>query len=357
MNLLIASDYPDRPEIALYRELHKKGDIVTIVCNPRDQIEAKLGQPEISVHPLTIRSRLDFRAVRFMRHQIQTGKHDVIYATSKRTLTHCLLAATGTKVPIVAYRGIMGNVSIFNPEAYFGYSNKRVRKIICVCDAVRNSLLSRGFSTNKVQTVYKGHDPSWYNNNASTAIFSEFGIPSDSFVITCVAQMRPRKGILVLLDALRFLPPNSAHILLVGKITDSRITRFIEEKHLSNMVHCAGFRSDATVLAGASSLSVMPSLKREGLPKTVIEAMIQGVPAVVTDVGGMPELVEHNKSGLIVKPSDARALADSIAFFLNSPEKCRQFGKEARKRMISHFSVKATVEKTIKIFKEAITES
>ena len=96
---------------------------------------------------------------------------------------------------------------------------------------IRQYLLTKGVPPSEAVTIYKGHDPSRYSP-APRDVLREFGIPPDAFVIICTAAMRARKGIPVLIDSLRYLPKDSVHILLVGRITDRRVLPLINlESH------------------------------------------------------------------------------------------------------------------------------
>jgi glycosyltransferase involved in cell wall biosynthesis len=82
----------------------------------------------------------------------------------------------------------------------------------------------------------------------------------------------------------------------------------------------------------------MPS-HSEGLPLSLLEAMAAGVPPVVTQVGGMPEVVQQGKTGLIVPPGDVAALADRISFLLGNPPVATKMGAAARDRILDQFTV------------------
>ena len=98
----------------------------------------------------------------------------------------------------------------------------------------------------------------------------------------------------------------------------------------------------------------MPSKEREGLPKAVIEAMSLGVATIVTDVGGMPEIVEHMKSGLVVKASDASALASAISRLVNDPELRMRLAKNAQERIRTSFSIETTIQQTIGVYRALV---
>jgi glycosyltransferase involved in cell wall biosynthesis len=236
--------------------------------------------------------------------------------------------------------------------------NPRVDRIVCVAEAVRQHFLSLRFlglrvPPSKVVTIYKGHDLAWYRDPPTDR--ATLGIPSDAFVIGCVANWRPRKGVEVLIDAFGRLPADiAAHLLLVGEMGNSRLSRIIEAHPCRDRIHVLGARDDAPAVAAACDVAVLPALKREGLPKTVIEAMAYGVPTIVTQVGGSPELVEDNASGVVIPPGDAAALARAILALQRQPEWAQELGRRGRERIAERFSIRATIAQTAALYRELV---
>jgi len=142
------------------------------------------------------------------------------------------------------------------------------------------------------------------------------------------------------------------HFLLVGEVRDKRIASLARQGANLKRVHMPGRIDRAATLAKLCNVCVMPSLKREGLPRAIMEAMAQEVPVIVTDVGGMPELVEHNRSGLIVPAGNAAALAEAIAELADDPNHCAEMGKRAKERIMNDFHVTRTIEQTLRLYRE-----
>jgi len=128
------------------------------------------------------------------------------------------MAAIGTDVKAIAYRGQTGNMSRIDPLSYLTLLHPRLDKIICVAKAVELELKTHlGRHKDKAVTVYKGHDSSWYQN--PKADLSGLKLPEDSFIISLVANLRPRKGLPVLMEALSLLPKDTnLDVLLVGVV-------------------------------------------------------------------------------------------------------------------------------------------
>jgi glycosyltransferase involved in cell wall biosynthesis len=178
-------------------------------------------------------------------------------------------------------------------------------------------------------------------------------VPPGSFVVACVANYRPRKGIEVLVDAFARLPAEwRSHLLLIGGGMDARaLERRIASSGCGERIHVLGFRKDAPALTAACDVFVLPSTKREGLARSLIEAMAYGVAPVATDCGGNPELVVHGVSGLLVPVGDAAALAAAIGKLHDDPALRRRLGAAARERIGRDFRIEDTIEKTLALYR------
>ena len=96
----------------------------------------------------------------------------------------------------------------------------------------------------------------------------------------------------------------------------------------------------------------LPSTDREGFPRAVVEAMAHGTPPIVSNVGGMPELVEHGVSGLVVPASDPRALANAIVDLFRHPAKRIEMGRQAKQRIHEVFNCRRSVRETIEMYED-----
>ena len=263
---------------------------------------------------------------------------DAVYLFNNKAITNTLFASIGLGVKTVSYRGQTGNIYRYDPSAYLTHLHPRLDGILCVANAVRDDLHRRSLlPKQRIQTVYKGHDLSWYQKKPVDLAL--FGIPKGDFVVVCVANNRPRKGVMVLLSAMHNLPAKSnIHLLLVGSGMDSpEINEQIKTSPMAKRIHVAGFRRDAPELVAACDVSVLPALKREGLPKTVIEAMVYGIPSIVTDTGGSAELVVNAETGYVVAPNQTQQLSDAILKLWKDPMLCKDFGLRGRQRIHTEF--------------------
>jgi len=351
MRVLALATNLDHPEAAIFAGLARKGAYVHLIATPANQYRPTLQEAGVRITEFSFKNRFDLSGMALVRNIVRDERIDIVYALSNRALSSTVIALFRQRVAIVAYRGTVGHISWLDPSSWFTYLSPRVSKILCVSKAVESYLASVGVPQSRLTMIYKGHNPSWYHA-PTKPLRTEFGIPEDAFVVGCTAVMRTVKGVDDLLNAAALLVDElpKLHLLLIGSIKDPEVQRTIDHFPRPERLHLTGFRSDASALATLADVTVMASKSREGFPKSVIEAMSQGVPAIVTAVGGMPELVGHGSAGVLAEPNNPRSLAEAILKLYREPELRRQLGQAGRERIATTFHIDETIERTYQEF-------
>ncbi len=344
MRALILANHLDRCEQRILTDLHRSGIDLHIMMNPEGPSWEAVQEAGLSAEAVVFRSRMDLRAAASVRQRLRQGGFDLLHGLVNRPLANGLLAARGLPLARVAYRGTMGHLHRLDPASWLTYFHPALDRIVCVSEAVRQYLLEKGLPPDRLVTIYKGHDPAWYRGEAGPTR-ADLGIPNDRFLVGCAAALRPVKGIEYLIRSLDHLPPDlPAALLLIGEVRDARIRRLADAPHTRDRVHLLGYRADAPAILGQCDAAAMCSVEREGLPRAMIEAMAQGVPGVVTRVGGMPELVQDGVSGLVVPPRNAEAIAEAIRRLAADAALRRRMGAAAAERIRTEFHIARTVE-------------
>ena len=179
-------------------------------------------------------------------------------------------------------------------------------------------------------------------------IRQELGLSDGAVVIGTVANLLPIKGYDVMLEAMPFIHAQAphTHYLIIGtgeNAYEQRLRRQVKQLGLEEYVHFLGFQPDVSPYLSALDVYVQPS-RMEGLGIAMLEAMAMNKPVVATDVGGIPDVVRHQHTGLLVKPDDAKALAQAVFALLSDPERRRVFGAEGRRRVEALFTVEAMMD-------------
>lgn len=358
LKVLIISSYTDtwnsvRPEAEIFIGMAKLGADVTVMTQGDAEYVPRFVEHGIKVIDYHPARKIEWHAIKRIRQELKQGAYDVAYLFNNMAIANGLFAAIGLPVAMVSYRGQTGNIYRYDPSSYLTHLHPRLDAISCVAGAVTRDLRKHVRLPDwAVQTIYKGHDLDWYQDQP--ADLGEFGIPEGAFVVGCVANDRPRKGLPVLLEASKHLPSESdIHFLLVGSGMDSEaIQSLVAQSPMRERIHATGFRKDAPALIAACQVSVLPSLKREGLPKTVIEAMAYSVTPVVSDTGGSAELIVDGESGIVVQPGQVEQLAAAIRQLWGDRDLCRQMGQRARQRIAEQFSSLKSAQDTLRFLQE-----
>ncbi len=164
---------------------------------------------------------------------------------------------------------------------------------------------------------------------------------SKKTVFGTIAELHPNKGLKFLIDAMATVAEQypQAICIVIGDGQDrAMLEARIHELKLENNVYLVGFIDHASEYLKAFNMFVLPSLK-EGLPYTILEAGYASLPVVGTTVGGIPELVDDMKSGILVQPKHTSELAHALSFMIEHPDERRKYGASLREKIVTQFSL------------------
>lgn len=359
IRVLCINGESDPAETRSFIEMHRLGIDVKVMTWPGTVNHDALVAAGVPTIPHVLKWKLSPPCIRFIRAELKRGKYDVLHMLDKRATMNGLMASIGIDIKLVAYRGIIGNIAYWSPQSWLYLLNPRLDRIICVCEAIRQNLLGLGMPGVRLRrdvpvTIRKGHRPELYEGEAED--LKQFGIPDDTFVVACTVRAVPRKGVPVFIEAISQLPPGlNIHFLMAGTKMDSDLHRkLIAKSPYADNIHLFGFLQRMPWILKNVDVSVLPSLKREGLPRAMLEAMIAGVVPVVTNVGGSPELVVEGESGFVVEPGDAQAIRDRILRLYNDRELLKRMSEAARQRVLTDFTVEKTARETIAVYQDLL---
>jgi glycosyltransferase involved in cell wall biosynthesis len=175
--------------------------------------------------------------------------------------------------------------------------------------------------------------------------------PSAGFDAACAARLTPEKGVDVLVRATALLRADAPNlrVLVLGAVQTgheayaAELTRLAEQLGVADAVCFAGFADRPYERWAGARVYVQPS-RREGFGLAAVEAMASGVPVVATSVGGLVDVVEGGRAGVLVPPDDPRALAGGIKRLLDDPGEAQRLARAGRERAASHYTVGRMVD-------------
>lgn len=207
--------------------------------------------------------------------------------------------------------------------------------------------------------VYYGLPPARFaRRHNKKDVYDEFSLDEKCRLIANIARLSPQKGQRYLIEAASLVirEDKSARFFFVGEgELESELKTLVRQNGLEDYFIFTGYRGDVPRLLSAFEILVMPSLF-EGLCFAVIEAQAMGVPVIASSVGGMRRSVSDGKTGILVPPSDAAALAQAILWMLSHPQEAGEMGLAGKRHFAELFTQERMVQATAGIYKSLFTK-
>jgi glycosyltransferase involved in cell wall biosynthesis len=185
----------------------------------------------------------------------------------------------------------------------------------------------------------------------------QLGIPERSFVVGTAGRLEPVKGPEFLIEAAKDILSNYPQTYFVfagdGPLKQ-RLERKAYELGINTNMRFLGWRNDVTRVISVYDIFVFPSLN-EGMGRVLVEAMALGKPVVASNVGGIPDLVTHGKTGFLVPPKDPGQLARYIQVLIEDEGKRKRLG-QAGKEMALNFKIEIMVKKIAELYDELLVK-
>lgn len=227
-------------------------------------------------------------------------------------------------------------------------------RLVVFSSFLARSLRTRGISESKVSIVRGGLGLGRMGD--ASRVRGEFDVTGKESIITTVGRLVATKNQGLFLRAARCVlerRPDCLFLIVGLGPLEVELKKTAEELGLSEKVHFLGWREDVEDVLAASDVFVVSS-NSEGLSLVTIEAMAQGKPVVATHVGALDELVEAERTGILVPANDERSLGLAILRLLNNPEERREMGAAARARVERDFTIGGMVEDTELLYREVL---
>ncbi|MGH7628392.1 MAG: glycosyltransferase family 4 protein [Gemmatimonadales bacterium] len=214
-------------------------------------------------------------------------------------------------------------------------STPRIAGLIGVSDYARDRTARLlGLPPERTATIYNGVDLDLFSFRSRSSV------REGPITLLAVAHLIPEKGIEHLLRALAAVPPTSARLVLVGDgPEEARLRRLGNELGIATRTRFCGLRDDVASLLQEADVFVHPATWAEAFGWTIAEAMASGCAVIATTVGGIPELIEHGRSGMLVPPGDPAALAETIVKLGDDVAWRLELGRNARRRAEERFGL------------------
>jgi glycosyltransferase involved in cell wall biosynthesis len=301
--------------------------------------EVKLGFFYISKPLWTLDTLINYpAAILKIKKIINSFKPDATYHTTYRTILMTGFLIKKSKNIFFVFDPHYGKLN----EFYFKLCNKYTSLYVAVSSAIKVNLEKIGAKESKIIILRNGIELS---NTSPSVPF----INSAVLTFGIIGQIIERKGHLYVIRALELLTQRGYNlkIRIIGEgnaVFKKKLHTEILNLHLERYIEWKDFVDSRDDLYELVDIVLVPSTTVDPLPTTAMEAGLYFKPVIVTDIGGLPEIVIHGKTGYIVKPESEHSLADAMELFLLSSENIVAFGQHAHEHIIKNFNVKKNIE-------------
>ncbi len=211
---------------------------------------------------------------------------------------------------------------------------------------MRRILIDIGGNPETISAIHTGVDTELFSPGSQKQSRKSLGLPTEVTIFLFVGRLHPSKGINELLKVARQCP--DLLFIFVGP--------GIIPAHPKNCTFQGRIdRTKVRIWMNAADCLVLPT-HTEAVPTSVMEAFACGIPAITTDIGGCPELVEDGKNGLLVPLMDVEKLRNAIIWMHNNPESRGEMARQARTTVINNFDHNHLIDKLIRIHQTLIDE-
>jgi len=352
--------------------MKERGHTVSVALGGEGILQKKLEDISIKTYPISdlgrdISTKKDFASFRQIYSIIKREKPDVLHLHSPKAAGMGALAGRLQKIKsiIVTVHGWTFNEdrSVGQKIAIAGlswFTSLLAHKTILISKKDYNQAEHFPGLKDKLSLIPTGIKPPIFMSIDGSkqilgkSIGMDIATINKKIVIGTIAELHPNKGLKYLVASMKQVAKDhpEAICIIIGDGDDKAMLHLtIKEAELENNIFLLGYLENASDYLKAFNIFVLPS-EKEGLPYVILEAGCASLPVVATTVGGIPEVVEDMRSGVLVQPKNDKELSHALSFMIEHPAMRKQYGTILRETVIQNFSIEKMLDKTENLYKE-----
>jgi len=330
-----------------------RGYQVTLACKSGSPIERAARERAIPTVNFPFLASADFKTIFLIAGYLRREKVDVVQTHSSIDSWTASMAARLVRVPVVRSRHLSTPVST-SWSSRFLYMTLADR-VITSGQVIKDAMVGvNGFDPDKIISIPAGADEAKYRPGIDPGpIRREFGLSEDDYLIGIVAILRSWKGHRDLFDAVTLIGQDipGLKVLVAGDGPGRKSLReYVRERGLEDKIIFAGFRQDVPQVLAAMRQFILPSTKNEATSQVIPQAMLMGIPVIASTAGGLTEVVDHGRTGLLVPPGDPQAIKEAVLENYFHPDRAEARAKAAREAALKNWTFQAMIDKTEEVY-------
>ena len=320
----------------------------------------------VKVHQIKLTRSFHFHKSVQLAKLLKKQQIDLVHThTSLNSEILCRIACFLANIPIICHQHDPTDTYNQHPliAKYQRWLDRTTSKIVTRFIAVSNyrqqaMVQTRGYSAEKIQLIYNGIDLERFSyTNNRKEVRNSWKLNSDQTAIGLIARLEFPKGQGTLIEAvplvLKNYPETQFFIIgddrFPGQPCLNKYNQMIQEFGISENCFLLGFQAEIQRLIQGLDIIVLPSLW-EGHPLIILEALAAKKTVIASSVGGIPEIITQNKTGLLIPPSSPKALSRSICQLIKQPELRYELALNGNKKVKEYFNQQQMISKVLLLY-------
>ena len=347
-------------EVRVFAELEwmrARGYWVALAAHPESAIAKHVQKAGITFYPLRTHKILLPVEVMQMTTWLIRNRVDIVNTHSSNDGWLAGLAARLAGCILVRSR----HIEVDYPNRFWsGLAYRRLpHHVVTTSQRIADRLIDElNVPASRVTCISTGVDLPKFNPEMPDTLRQELGLASNIALVGMISVLRSWKGHTTFLEAAAKLLKDSkrpVHFIIAGDGPGRQeLTEKIAQEPWKGHVTLLGHRNDVPNILASLDVLVLPSFAHEGIPQIILQAQAMACAVVATTVGGIPEVVENNVTGLLVPPRDSDALAEKILLVLDDSALRDRLGQVARQNIEKHHSLDAMGDRLLGLYEKLV---
>lgn len=339
----------------LIESLNQKGVENILICNNGSKMHEYALSNGITHTAVSIKNSIDFSAIRNFIKIFNRVRADIIHLHSSKAHTLSLIASLfSSKQKFVLHRRVSFPISS-GFISKLKYNASSIKRIICISKQIEQQV-QKITSTSKTKVIYSAINLKKFDQvGVKFELRTKYGIKSDQIIVGGVGALSKEKDFNTFIDTAELALKKASNLsfLIIGdgpeyQALQEKINQLGLEKH----IFLTGFSDNIPAILSQLDIFMLCS-QSEGLGTSFLDAFASKCPVIATETGGVPEIVIHEKTGLLSTPGNAQQLAQFVIELAQNPQKRQALGEVAF-NFVQNFSIEKMAKEHFNLYNQLI---
>lgn len=334
----------------------------TIFCVEGGKFHKKLKKTELNFITAPLRIKVDPRYFLKLGRITKTLKIDIIHLHDPTAIMQAIAADKLFKLPPFVFSKKTSFPIKNRKRSLYKYNYPKIKKILCVSKATKSVAEQSIIDTAKLEVIYHGTN---FNSKSTITPFTlseKLNLKTNSTVIGNIGNHIRAKNLETFIEVANVLINKEGlknlSFVQIGSFTDrtDNLEHMIKDYKLSNHVHLLGHMPMASNFISQFNFMLITS-QSEGIPQVIYESMYHGTPVVSTNVGGIPEILEHEVTGMLSPMHDPDHLSKNLVTLLSNTTLKQTISQKAKDRLDKELSTETMAQKTYGVYRDVLSNN